>query len=88
MPTLEDFPLLAISTFVGGRWEFYVAYWEQEHDFLQKRYVEAVQGPFPVLSRPCSSLYDIARSIKQGQRFCAWAEKDYSREMLHNFGVD
>ena len=88
VPTLEDLPLLIVSTFVGDRWEFYVAYWEQEHDCLQDRFIEVIQGPFPVLSRSSSSLYNMARSVRQGQRFCAWAEEDFTHELLHIFGVD
>ena len=88
VPAIEDLPLLVVSTFVGDRWDFYVAYWELEHGHLEDQYVEVVQGPFPVLSRSNSSLYQIARSVRQGQRLCAWAEKDFALDLLHIFGVD
>ena len=87
IPTREDLPLLVASTFVGDRWDFYVAYWELEHGHLE-RYVQVIQGPFPMLSRSTSSLYNTARSVRQGQRFCEWAEKDFARDLLHIFGVD
>ena len=88
VPTVEDLPLVVVSTFVGDRWDFYVAYWEQEHEYPQDRYVQVIQGPFPVLSRSTSSLYNIARSVRQGQRFSAWAEKEFAQDLLHIFGVD
>ena len=87
VPIIEDLPLVVVSTFVGDRWDFYVAYWELEHGHLE-RYVQVIQGPFPMLSRSTSSLYNTARSVRQGQRFCEWVEKDFARDLLHIFGVD
>ena len=88
VPIIEELPLVVVSTFVGDNWDFYVAYWELEHGRLRDRYVEVIQGPFPVLSRSTSSLYNIARSVRQGQRFCEWAEKNFAPELLHIFGVN
>ena len=88
VPTVEELPLVVANTFVGDRWDFYVAYWDQERQYPQERYVQVIQGPFPVLSRSTSSLYNIARSVRQGQRFSSWAETIFAQDLLHIFGVD